>query len=157
MLWYPAWVSRRSRSRTLALSSSAIRIRASVRSPTTLCLHVDQGLVHEGQHLSDVERLGQIFARPLIQEPFDLPRGGVGAQDHDGDPPGQRVGRQPGQDLAAVQIGYVKVEKDEVGAVVASQLEPAGSLHGGQERLRGPARHYPLQQSEVGEVVLDVE
>src|SRR5439155_19623137 len=51
----------------------------------------------------------------------------------------------------------MKVQEDHYGEVLTGQREAQTSLHGGDERHIRPTGEHPLDQSEVGEVVFDVE
>ena len=51
----------------------------------------------------------------------------------------------------------MQVEHDQVGAVLAGELEPDRRLHRGEQLDGGISLQDPFHEREVGEVVLDVE
>jgi hypothetical protein len=74
---------------------------------------------------------------------------GVGAEDHDRNGGRPLVGPQAPEHLLARDLGQVQVQEDEVGAVLAGQLDAEHGPHGRDQR-HTPAVHDPFDQLQVG-------
>ena len=82
---------------------------------------------------------------------------GVRADDHHGDRRGRWVVAESLQDLLAAQVGQVQVQKHDGGVVLTGQFQAQAAVHGGDDVDVGPLGQDPLDQGEVGQVVLDVQ
>src|SRR5438309_200725 len=116
-----------------------------------------QSPVDELEEPRDIYRLGEVRVGSGGEEVLDLAGGGVGADHDHRDGASRRVGLKVPQQLMARHVGQVKVEQDQVGPVLTSEIQPDASLHGGEQGEPGPAIQGPLDELEVGQVVLDVE
>jgi hypothetical protein len=61
--------------------------------------------IEEREQLRNIERLRQVPAGALGEEPFDPARRGVRAQDDHGNLPGLGIQAQTGEDLVAREVG----------------------------------------------------
>src|SRR5947209_6782460 len=96
------------------------------------------GLVEELQELLEVEGLRQVGAGPRLQQSLDLAAGRVGAQHHHRDVGGGGVAAEARQDVGPRDVRQVEVQEDEVGMVLACQLQPEAARHRGNEPDAGP-------------------
>ncbi len=81
----------------------------------------------------------------------------VGRQDHHRDVSGPGASPQAAQHLGARHVGQVQVEQHQVGAVLVGQVEAELRSHGGDQPHGWPAGEDPLDELQVGQVVLDAQ
>ena len=111
--------------------------------------------VHGAEQIAHVERLDQVVDRSELAHHALLIRGAVGAHDHDGDPGRHRVGLKAPQHFGPGLVRQVKVQQDEVGLVLASQVKSERAMHRSEQSHVATASEHVLDERQVGEVVLD--
>src|SRR6266498_1732803 len=85
-------------------------------------------------------------------------RRGLVVNDQDSGPgPARWIALKVPQHLLAGHVGQVQVQQDEVGLVLASEVQPQAPLHRTEQDEAGPVVEGSLDEPEVGQVVLDVQ
>src|SRR5205085_270805 len=72
-------------------------------------------LVYHCEEWIDIERLGKVISRPGRQQPLDLTRCSIGAQDHDWQLGCPGIALQLLQHLRAMHIGQIKIQQNQLG------------------------------------------
>ena len=129
------------------------------RSPATTCGSRCRAASTVAEELRDVERLGDVRVRAVVEQPPLVARRGVGGDDHDRDVP-----RSPGRPSAAparpspVHVGQVQVEQDRGRAVPPGELDAEAALHRRDDLdCRRGGRAARCTSARFASVVLDVE
>src|SRR2546423_9965799 len=115
------------------------------------------GFVDHAEKFDDVERFGEIITRSCGHKPLDLVRRSIRADDYDRNVARKVVLAEPREDFVAAKIGQMEVEQNEIGQMLARQIESEASLHGGEQlnvRLLG---EHLFDESEIRQVVFDIE
>src|SRR6185437_4759178 len=113
--------------------------RPETESQLEVEISAGDGFVGRGMVVDELEQAAHADRLRLVRpgaEPLQLlhlPAGRVGGQDDDRDRPGRRVATQGGEDLDAGDVRQVQVEEDQVGMVVARELDPELALHRGDQ------------------------
>src|SRR5712691_11156187 len=87
-------------------------------------------LIEQLKENAHVERLGEVGAGPCRQEPLNLAGGGVRAEHDHRDVSGPWISLQMAKEVLTGQVGQMKVEQDEIGLMLASQVQTEPTLHG---------------------------
>ena len=114
-------------------------------------------LVDDSKEFLHIERFREVGAGPCRHQALDLARGGVGADDDHGMSRVAFVALQAREHLPAGQIGQVQIQQDQIGGMLAGQLDSQLALHRGDELDVGLVGQHLLDQREIGKVVLDIE
>ena len=104
-------------------------------------LHAAQDGAHAGDHLGPAERLDDVVVGAELEPDDAVGLGPAGGEDDDRD---AAAGADRAADVAAVAVGQVEVEQDQVGLELLLQLQRAGG-RGGDVRLE------PLALERLGE------
>jgi hypothetical protein len=116
-----------------------------------------QELIDDPEEFADVEWFGEIRASSGSLKPLDLARGCVGAQYDDRNRTRQRVVSKLLQHDVTIDVGQVKIQQDECRPMLPGELEAQATLHRRNDVDVAALNKYPLDEREVGEIVLNVE
>ena len=105
----------------------------------------------------DIKRFGQIGHGAGLAHARDVAGHSIGAQHHHRDLPRLGVCLQAAQHLVAQDVRQVHVQQDQVGLVLAGQVQPHAALHRRQQPYPCHPAQQVLDQRQVGQVVFDVE
>src|ERR1700731_2121381 len=115
------------------------------------------GFLDHPEEFLHIERFRKVSARAGGHEAFDLARGSIRADYHYGDVTGRLIALETGEDFPSRQIGQVEVEQNDIGRMLAGELDAKLSLHCGDELgLRFLGEHL-LDESQVREIVFHVK
>ena len=118
-----------------------------------------QHRANPGQHLREVERLGDVVVHPHL-EPFDAIRDLVHGREHDDRnlPEGGELRRvlDALRDLPAGKAGHHVVEHDEIGLHLGKHGERLFTAAGHLDIETEPGKH-DLEQFEIDHLVIDDE
>src|SRR5206468_8522232 len=131
---YPAPLSMRSSSRTLAGRSSTIRILAlRISEASSMCVRGVQGGVQRRHELRDLDRFGEIGEESRLEAFRDVAWHRIGAEGHDGNVGRRRVVAQDLHRFDPADPGEIDVHQDHVRLMGARQLNALITVHGGQQ------------------------
>ena len=68
---------------------------------------------------------------------------GIGGEHHHGDVPGARIHGKAGQHVAAMTVGEMQIEEDQIGAVLAGHFQPGRAGLGAEQ----PDRRAPREDA----------